>query len=165
MDLVLLIIGFLCVLIGVIGSVLPALPGPGLSWIGLLFLYFTKTVPTNYWVLGSTFLITLFIIILDYLIPSLGTKRLGGSKYGVWGANIGLIVGLFIPPFGFVIGPFIGACLGELYFDSQNFSRAFKAALGAFIGFIASTLIKLTVCIAYLGWYMYVFWTYRNQWV
>ncbi|MFK7048347.1 hypothetical protein FLACOL_01249 [Flavobacterium columnare] len=163
MDLALVIIGFLCVLIGVIGSVLPALPGPSLSWVGLLFLYLTKAIPFNYWILGISLLVTIIVIIFDYLIPAQGTKRFGGSKYGVLGTNIGLIVGLFIPPIGFLVGPFVGAYLGELFFDSQNHKRAFKAALGAFIGFVTSTLIKLFVCIAYLGLFVYIFWGYKDQ--
>ncbi|OWP84973.1 DUF456 domain-containing protein [Flavobacterium columnare] len=163
MDLALVIIGFLCVLIGIIGSVLPALPGPSLSWVGLLFLYLTKAIPFNYWILGISLLVTIIVIIFDYLIPAQGTKRFGGSKYGVLGTNIGLIVGLFIPPIGFLVGPFVGAYLGELFFDSQNHKRAFKAALGAFIGFVTSTLIKLFVCIAYLGLFVYIFWGYKDQ--
>ncbi|WP_375605614.1 DUF456 domain-containing protein [Flavobacterium davisii] len=163
MDLALVIIGFLCVLIGIIGSVLPALPGPSLSWVGLLFLYLTKAIPFNYWILGISLLVTIIVIIFDYLIPAQGTKRFGGSKYGVLGTNIGLIVGLFIPPIGFLVGPFVGAYLGELFFDSQNHKRAFKAALGAFVGFVTSTLIKLFVCIAYLGLFVYIFWGYKDQ--
>ncbi|MFK7031877.1 DUF456 domain-containing protein [Flavobacterium oreochromis] len=163
MDLVLVIIGFLCVLIGVVGSVLPALPGPGLSWLGLLLLCLTKVIPNNYWFLSITFLITILIIGLDYFIPAQGAKYFGGSKYGIWGTNIGLIIGIFIPPIGFLIGPFIGAYVGELFFDPQNHSRAFKAALGAFIGFITSTLIKLIVCVGYLVWFVSVVWIYKDQ--
>ncbi|MNS24645.1 hypothetical protein D3C72_564980 [compost metagenome] len=115
MDILLLILGFLCVVVGIFGSFLPVLPGPGISWIGLALLYFTDTVPANYWILGIALLITILISVLDYVIPAKGTKRFGGSSYGIWGTNIGLIVGILAPiPFGFIIGPFVGAFIGEL---------------------------------------------------
>ncbi|MBP9793760.1 MAG: DUF456 domain-containing protein [Flavobacterium sp.] len=138
MDSILLLVAFICIIVGIFGSFLPALPGPGLSWLGLLFLYLTKTVPVNYWVLGITLFITIVILILDYIIPAKGTKHFGGSKYGIWGTNIGLLIGLFIPiPFGFIIGAFTGALLGELYFDKHDHKRALKAATGSFLGFFS----------------------------
>ncbi|MES2812472.1 MAG: DUF456 domain-containing protein [Bacteroidota bacterium] len=164
MDSILLLVGFICVIAGIFGSFLPALPGPGLSWIGILLLYLTNAVPNNYWVLGITLLITVLISILDYIIPAKGTQRFGGSKYGIWGTNIGLLVGFFfIPiPFGFVIGAFAGALLGELYFDKQDHKRALKAATGSFFGFLASTFMKFVVCMIFLGTFLYVAWDYRS---
>lgn len=156
MDEILLIIGLICCLIGIVGSVLPMLPGPPISWIGLLLLYLTKTVPNNYWILGITLLVTIIIFVLDYVIPSKGAKHFGGTKYGVWGTNIGLIVGLFFPPFGFIIGIFLGAFLGELLYNSKDKKGAFRAATGAFIGFIASTFMKVMVCLSFLLIYVYV---------
>jgi len=156
MDEILLIIGLICCLIGIVGSILPMLPGPPISWIGLLLLYLTKTVPNNYWVLGITLLVTIIIFVLDYVIPSKGAKHFGGTKYGVWGTNIGLIVGLFFPPFGFIIGIFLGAFLGELLYNSKDKKGAFRAATGAFIGFIASTFMKVMVCLSFLLIYVYV---------
>lgn len=164
MDTLLLIIGFVCIAIGIIGSFLPALPGPGLSWIGLLLLYLTNAVPNNYWVLGITLVITILILILDYVIPAKGTKKFGGSSYGIWGTNIGLIIGLFfIPiPFGFVIGAFAGAFIGELIHDSQDQKKAFRAATGSFLGFLASTFMKFVVCMIFLGIFLYVTWGNRS---
>lgn len=165
MDSILLLLGFICTIVGIVGSFLPALPGPGLSWLGLVFLYSTEAVPENYWVLGITLLFTIIILILDYIIPAKGTKHFGGSKYGVWGTNIGLLVGLFlIPiPFGFVIGAFAGALLGELYYDRQDHKRALKAATGSFIGFLASSFMKFVVCMVFFGIYLYVGWEYRHS--
>lgn len=163
MDLFLLIIGFGCVIMGIFGSFLPVLPGPGLSWLGLAFLYFTSAVPTNYWILGITLLITIIVSILDYIIPAKGTKRFGGSSYGIWGTNIGLIVGIFAPiPFGFIIGPFVGAFVGELLYDSKNHNRALKAATGSFIGFLAGSLMKFIVCIMFLGLFLTIVWQNKS---
>ena len=83
MDLFLLILGFICIIVGVFGSFLPILPGASISWVGLLLLYLTKVVPNNYWILGITLFITIVISILDYVIPAKGTKQFGGSAYGV----------------------------------------------------------------------------------
>lgn len=164
MDIILLVLGFICVIVGIIGSFLPALPGPGLSWLGILLLYLTKAIPNNYWVLGITLAITLLIIILDYIIPAKGTKKFGGSKYGIWGTNIGLITGLFfIPiPFGFVLGAFLGAFLGEMLYDKKDHKRALKAATGSFLGFLASSFMKFLVSMIFLGTFLYVSWTNRH---
>lgn len=158
MDLVLLLIGFACMLIGIVGSFLPVLPGPSISWAGLLLLYYTNAVQANYWILGITLLITIIVTILDYTIPAKGTKHFGGTKYGVWGTNIGLILGLFFPPIGFILGPFVGAFVGEMIYNSQDKKQAFKAAVGSFIGFLASTFIKTMVCVSYLVLFLYIVW-------
>jgi len=164
MDLLLLIIGFTLMILGVFGSFLPVLPGPSLSWIGLILLYFTNAVPVNYWILLISFLITVIISILDYLIPAKGTKKFGGSSYGIWGTNIGLIVGILTPiPFGFIIGPFVGAFIGELLCDYKDHGRALKAATGSFIGFLASSFMKFVVCMMYLGLFLWIVWEYKSE--
>lgn len=164
MDTLLLIAGFVCVVTGIFGSFLPVLPGPSISWLGLLLLYLTDAVPTNYWVLGITLIITIAITVLDYIIPAKGTRKFGGSSYGVWGTNIGLIVGLlFIPiPFGFVIGAFAGAFIGELIYDKQDHKRALKAATGSLLGFLASSFLAFVVCMVFLGTFIYVVWSNRS---
>jgi uncharacterized protein len=163
MDIILLIISFACMIIGVLGSFLPVLPGPSMSWIGLALLYFTNAVPTNYWILGITFLITAVISVLDYIIPANGTKKFGGSSYGIWGTNIGLIVGIFAPiPFGFIIGPFVGAFIGELVYDYKDHGRALKAATGSLIGFLASSFMKFVICMMYLGLFLWIIWENKS---
>lgn len=163
MDSLLLVIGFACMIIGILGSFLPVLPGPSLSWIGLVLLYFTHSVPANYWILGITFLVTVIISILDYVIPAKGTKKFGGSSYGIWGTNIGLIIGIFAPvPFGFVIGPFVGAFIGELIYDFKDHKRALKAASGSFIGFLTSSFIKFVLSIAYFGVFLWTVWNNKS---
>ena len=164
MDFVLLIIGFLCIITGLLGSFLPVLPGPSISWVGLALLYFTKAVPANYWILGIALIITIIISLLDYVIPAKGTKQFGGSSYGIWGTNIGLVVGIFAPiPFGFLIGPFIGALVGELIYDYKDHQRALKAATGSFLGFLASSFMKFVICVMYLGLFVWIVWQYQSE--
>ncbi len=152
MDTFLLITGFLLTIIGIVGSFIPILPGPPTGWAGLLLLYLTSVIPMDWWVLGITLGIAIIITILDYIIPAIGTKKSGGSRYGMWGTTIGLIVGLLSPvPFGFLIGAFLGAFIGEMVFDGKDTSRAMKAAFGSFLGFLTSTFIKLTVSLIFLG--------------
>lgn len=152
MEYILLILSLILMITGILGSFLPVLPGPPISWVGLLCIFLIKDIPYNYWLLGITLVITITISVLDYLIPAQGTKKFGGSKYGIWGTNIGLIVGLIAPiPLGFLIGPFVGALIGELLFDRGNLSRALKAATGSIIGFLVSTFMKFVVTICFLG--------------
>lgn len=156
MDTLLLIIGVILTIIGLVGSFLPVLPGPFASWVGLLLLYLTEKVENNYWILGITFIITIIISILDYTIPAKGTKKFGGTKYGVWGTNIGLLVGLFFPPFGFIIGPFVGAFVGELIYNKEDKKGALIAAFGSFIGFLVSTFMKFMLCFSFAILFIYV---------
>ncbi|OXB08904.1 DUF456 domain-containing protein [Flavobacterium plurextorum] len=163
MDLLLLALGFICIIIGIFGSFLPVLPGLSSCWVGLLLLYLTKAVANNYWVLGITLLLTIIITVLDYIIPAKGTKKFGGSSYGVWGTNIGLVVGILAPiPFGVIIGPFVGALVGEMLYDSKNHQRAFKAATGSLLGFLASSFINFMFCMIYLGIFITVVWQNRS---
>ena len=147
LDIFLLILGLLLCFGGIIGSVLPVLPGPPISWVGLLLLFLTSAVPMNYWFLGITLIIAIVIVVLDYIIPAVGTKRFGGSRAGAIGTTVGLIVGLVAPmPFGVLIGPFAGAFIGEVAFNQTETDQALKAAFGSFLGFLASTFMKLVVC-------------------
>ena len=164
MDLFLLTIGFLCVMLGLIGSFLPVLPGPLTSWLGLLILYFTSIVPMNYTFLGITLAIAILIWILDYIIPAIGTKRFGGSTYGVYGTTIGLLIGLLSPiPFGILIGAFLGAFIGEMLHDKKNTKRAFKASIGSLLGLITSATIKFTVAVVYAVLFFMKVWEYNSE--
>ncbi len=155
MDIVLLILGFLCMLIGILGSFLPVLPGPPISWIGLLLLYSTKAVPDNWWFLGITLFFAVFITVMDYVIPAMGTKKFGGSKAGIWGSIIGLVIGLFLPiPGGIIIGAFLGAFIGELTQNTDQKS-ALKAAFGSFLGFLTGTFMKFLVTVIYAGLFIW----------
>ncbi|SDQ23077.1 DUF456 domain-containing protein [Flagellimonas zhangzhouensis] len=158
MDIALLILGFLLMLVGILGSFLPVLPGPPISWVGLLLLYLTKAVPDNWWVLAITFVLAITITILDYVIPAMGTKKFGGSKAGMWGTIVGLLVAIFVPvfgPLGIIIWPFIGALVGELL-NKANKKTAMKAAFGSFLGFLTGTFMKFVLTVAYAVFYVYI---------
>jgi uncharacterized protein YqgC (DUF456 family) len=151
MDIFLIVLALFFVILGVIGSFLPILPGPITSWFGFLLLYFSEKIDFSLSLLIITFAIALIIWILDFFIPAIGTKKFGGSKYGVIGTTIGLIIGVISPiPFGILIGPFLGALVGELMNNSKG-EKAFKAAFGSFLGFLASSFLKLIVSLIYLG--------------
>jgi len=152
----LIVVGLLCCFIGIIGSILPVLPGPPISWLGLLLLYLIPSLTIDYRFLGVTLGIALLIFAMDYVIPIVGTKYFGGSRAGAIGSTVGLILGLFFPPLGFIIGPFLGAFFGEIIFNvNSNSKHAFKSAVGSFIGFLAGTFMKTLVSIVYLGLFVY----------
>lgn len=156
MDLLWVFLGLCMMIIGVVGSILPVLPGPVTGWFGLLILHLTDAIPMNYQMLGITFFIAVLIFFLDYVIPGMGSKKFGGSKKGATGATLGLIIGLIAPiPLGFVLGAFLGALIGELINEPKNVKRAVRSAFGSFIGFLASTTMKLLVSLVFLVIFVY----------
>ena len=162
MDIFLLLLGAILMLLGIIGSFLPVLPGPLTGWIGLLLLHLTDAVPMNWTFLIITLIIALGIWLLDYFIPAIGTKRFGGSRAGMIGTTIGLFVGLFfLGPFGIIIGPFLGALVGELLNKSDS-QRAVKAAFGSFLGFLTSAFIKFVVSVSFLIAFIMKFFDYSE---
>ena len=147
----LVLLALLFLILGIIGSFLPILPGPITSWFGFLILYLSGVTDFSISLLITTFVIALIIWVLDFFIPAIGTKKFGGSKYGVIGTTIGLIIGVISPiPFGILIGPFLGALAGELINKSKS-NQAIKAAFGSFLGFLASSFIKFIVSLVYFG--------------
>ncbi len=153
MDIILLSLGFILMLVGILGSFLPVLPGPPISWIGLLLLYLTKAIPDDWWLLGITLVFAIAVFILDYIIPAVGTKKFGGSKAGIAGTIVGLLVAIIFPvlgPFGIIVWPFVGALVGELI-NKADQKTALKAAFGSFLGFLTGTFMKFLIAIIYLG--------------
>jgi uncharacterized protein YqgC (DUF456 family) len=148
MAVVLMIMGFF-------GCFLPIIPGPPLSFAGLLLAHFSRFADFELETLIITGVVTVIVQVLDFIVPAWGTKKFGGSKYGSWGSIIGLIIGTFcitIGPMGLVGiigGPFVGAFVGELIAGKNN-QLALRAAFGSFIGFLAGTFIKITLSIALL---------------
>ncbi|MBI6118596.1 DUF456 domain-containing protein [Salegentibacter maritimus] len=162
MDLLLIVIGAVLMILGILGSFLPVLPGVPLSWLGLLLLYLSPSIPINYWVLGIAFFLAAIIYALQLVIPAMGTKRYGGSKAGMWGATIGLVVGILTPiPLGILIGAFVGAFIGEIVNKSDSKS-ALRAAYGSFIGLLASTFMELIVAVGFFLFFSYKVWGFRD---
>ncbi len=149
MDITLAVLGAALVLVGFLGSVLPIIPGPPISWAGLLLLKWTDYVDDHGAAYENALWILLFFVILvtilDYVVPIMGTKKYGGSKRGVWGATIGVVVGLFFGPLGIIIGPFLGAYIGEITTGKKD-REALRAAWGSFMGFLLGVGLKLMVC-------------------
>lgn len=152
MDTFWLLMGGLLIVGGIIGSIVPFLPGPPLAYVGLLLQQLRSDPPFTVKFLLIWAGITILVSVLDYFIPLYGTKKFGGSKYGMWGCTIGLFAGIFFPPWGIIAGPFIGAFVGEIIASNQS-DQALRAALGSFIGFLFGTLMKLIACVL-MGWYL-----------
>ncbi len=134
-DILWISIGMLLLIVGIIGCILPVLPGQILAWGSLLILQLTSPPPFTAKFIVIWALITAGVTLMDYYVPIWGTKKLGGSKKGMWGATIGLVIGIFFfPPFGLIVGPFVGAFVGELIAGKDS-NTAFKSGFGSFLGF------------------------------
>ena len=154
MDIFLIIIGSLLMIVGFLGCFLPILPGPPISYLGLIALQYTSEVSFSTNFLISWGIITAVVFGLDYVIPSFGTKKYGGTRAGVIGSMIGLIVGLFLfPPIGIIIGPMLGAFIGEL-FTGRNSKEALRAAWGSFLGFLIGTLLKMVASVMMIYYFV-----------
>jgi len=147
MDWIWITLGVVLTVAGIAGCILPFIPGPPLSYIALLLLLIVDKNTFTSQFLITWFLVTITVTLLDYYVPVWGTRKSGGSRKGVLGATIGLVAGIFFfPPFGMIAGPFLGAFLGELI-DGKDTQAALRSGFGSFIGFIAGTVMKLTVSV------------------
>lgn len=144
METLLIILAFICIAVGIIGSILPVLPGVPLSYIGILLLHFTDKIQFSTQFLIFWAAMVIIVQLLDYYVPIWGTKKFGGSKRGIWGCAIGMVVGIFLGPWGIILGPFVGAIAGELSSGKQT-QAAIKAGFGSFMGFILGIVSKLIV--------------------
>ncbi len=164
MDWLFITLGILLILVGILGAVLPGLPGPPLSYAALLLLQFTKDPPFSTGFLVIMGIVMVIVTLLDYVVPIYGTKKFGGSKQGVRGSTIGLIVGIFILPLlgivigpfglvGIILGPFLGAYIGEKM-TGKDSDTALRSAFGSFIGFLAGTFMKLAYSIVALVYFI-----------
>jgi uncharacterized protein YqgC (DUF456 family) len=145
MEWIWIIFGIMLCATGIAGSLLPLLPGPPIAYTGLLIQQLRDPNPFAIKFLFFWAAIVLLTLILDYVIPAWGTKKFGGTKYGIWGCTLGFLAAFWIGPWGVIVGPFVGAFIGE-YLAKQNSQHAFKAAMGSFVGFLLGSFLKLLVC-------------------
>ena len=154
MDIFLIILGVLCLLAGLAGCFFACITRSAcfLMWVCCFCTLRTKFHFSTTHLILWAFLV-IIVQVMDYVTPMLGTKYSGGGKWGNRGCMIGTIAGLFVfPPWGVLIGPFAGAVIGEL-FGGKKSAEAFKAGLGAFVGFLFSVVVKVSVC----GYFIYSF--------
>jgi len=152
----LIIIGGVLVLAGIAGCIFPVLPGPPISYVSLILIslaYGWRAFSPGFLVLMG--IITAVVTLLDFILPVYLPRRYGASRYGVWGSVVGMIAGLvFFPPFGMLIGTFLGAVAGELAFNKDK-KVTLRAALGVFMGTLTATLLKLSVS-GIIGFYFFL---------
>ena len=141
-DYILLILGILLMIVGIIGCLVPVLPGPPFSFLGLILLHISRFGHFSTPTLITMGVITVVVTIMDYIVPVWGTRQLGGSKYGTRGATVGLVIGLFLGPLGIILGPLIGAFVGEMLFK-DDINYALKAGFGSLLGFLTGIGLKL----------------------
>lgn len=149
MDILLIVLGAVCMLLGLLGCVLPALPGPPVSYVGLLLLHCTDRIQFSLTEMLVLLLLVIVAQVLDYFIPILGSKYSGGTRWGSWGAFVGSVLGLFFLPAGLFLGPFLGAVAGELL-GAADLVRALKSGIGALAGFLLGTVLKLSLCMYFV---------------
>jgi uncharacterized protein len=136
--------GAVLVLLGIAGCVVPILPGPVLSFLGLLLLALLRdfSPPLTPTLMIAMAILTVVVTTGDYIIPLWGAKRYGATKWGIWGSVIGMAIGIFFSPFGMLLGAFIGAVFVEWLVQKER-GKALKAGWGVFIGSLAGTALKL----------------------
>jgi len=142
MDYFLLALAIALMIVGIAGCLLPVLPGPPLSFLGIVLLHLTRFADVSKNLLIILGAVAIIVTIIDYVVPIWGTRHFGGSKYGMRGATVGLIIGLFLGPAGIIIGPFVGAVVGELIFR-DDIKYALKAGFGSLLGFLTGVGLKL----------------------
>ncbi len=149
MDIVLVIFGILFLMIGLAGSVIPMLPGPPMSYAALLLLQMTDRVQFTWSELLVWLVLVGIVQLFDFVVPMLGTKYTGGSTMGKRGCIAGTILGMFFMPWGIVVGPFLGAVVGELMIGRTS-SQALMSGLGSLLGFLFGTVVKIVLCLYFI---------------
>jgi hypothetical protein len=154
--LILLFTGIILNIIGIIGVVIPALPGIVLNYISLVLLYIIKGEEALSLIILVTFgILTLLVTMLDYILPLLGAKRFGASRTGIAGAVVGMLLGIvFFPPLGIFFGLLIGAFAGELIAGKDQY-QAFKAGMATFLGSLTSIAVKIILALVMTFYYLW----------
>ena len=152
---VIFIIAFVLLILGLLGSIIPGLPGPPLSFIGILLIHFFTGTQFSTSFLLTWAVIVILVFLLDYFMQVWGVKKFGGGRKAILGTFLGLFMGLLFPPVGLLIGPFIGAFIGALLEVQGDNTRALNVAIGSFIGFVTGTILKLVVSSVLLYYAIY----------
>ena len=152
---VIFIIAFVLLILGLLGSIIPGLPGPPLSFIGILLIHFFTGTQFSTSFLLTWAVIVVLVFLLDYFMQVCGVKKFGGGRKAILGTFLGLFMGLLFPPVGLLIGPFIGAFIGALLEVQGDNTRALNVAIGSFIGFVTGTILKLVVSSVLLYYAIY----------
>lgn len=142
---VIFIIAFVLLFLGLLGSMIPGLPGPPFSYIGILLIHFFTGSQFSTSFLLTWAVIVILVFLLDYFMQVWGVKKFGGGRKAILGTFLGLFLGLLFPPVGILIGPFCGAFIGAFLEVRGDNNRAFKIAIGSFIGFVTGTILKLVI--------------------
>ncbi|UWG95347.1 DUF456 domain-containing protein [Dehalobacter sp. DCM] len=149
-----LVIAIILFIAGLVGTVLPVLPGVILIYAGMLiygFMTHFTTLHAYFFILQALVVIVLFMV--DYFASAIGTKRFGGSKQAAWGAVIGTILGIIVfGPLGIVIGPFAGAVVTELIRGTE-LNKTLRVGFGTLIGVLGGTAVKVTAEIIMIAYF------------
>ncbi|MCZ6674035.1 MAG: DUF456 family protein [Verrucomicrobia bacterium] len=143
-------------MVGLIGCILPIVPGPAIVWAGMVIhKLWVPDSSANWWLILVAGVFVGITFLLDYILALLGAKKFGASRLGGIGALVGGFIGFLIPPFflWLLIGPFMGALAGELI-NGENLQRASRVGWGSFLGTIAAYVSKLTICFLIIGFFM-----------
>ena len=149
MDILLIVLAILFLIGGIVGCILPILPGSPLAYAGLLLLHLTDRIHFSTTQLVVWLIVVIVLQVVDYITPLLGNKYSGGTSFGSRGCVAGTLLGLFFMPWGIVVGPFIGAVAGEML-GGSDLSHAIRAGIGTLFGFLVGTLLKVIVCFYFL---------------
>lgn len=154
-DFIFYSLAVLMIVTGIVGVVLPALPGLPLVFGGMLLAAWVGDFQEIGWVtLVILGLMTALSLVIDFFSTTLGAKKVGASKKALWGSIIGTFVGLFFMPIGVLIGPFVGALLGELW-HGKEWRKATKVGIGTWLGIVIGVALKLGLAFAMLGLFLF----------
>ena len=154
-EILLYVLSAVLILVGIAGTILPALPGVPLVFAGMLVAAWAGDFNLIGWptlvVLG---VLTVIAVVVDFVAGLLGAKRVGASGWALFGAAVGTVVGMFFGLVGLILGPFVGAVAGELIAGS-TLQRSTVVGIGAWIGFLFGTLAKIALCFTMLGVFVF----------
>lgn len=156
---IIIVVSSVLLLLGLAGSILPVLPGPPLSFVGLFLLALLKhfSPPLTPTLIITLAIVTILMIVMDYIIPLLGAKRYGASKWGVWGSLLGMTIGIFFSPFAILAGAFIGAVVAEWLVGKKK-RDALRAGWGVVMGTILATVLRLGVSGMMIYYFIFALW-------